>query len=210
MARGAAAACRRGRALWRWPCSGRLQLLLSARLHVCEKGRQSARPGRLVRRLPPRRGPEPPAEGDLAIARAAASEVLTRGGKDASLPWENPQTGARGTVTPLASAYTQDGFICRDFLASYVKNGSEIVDAGRGLPRRTRQVGSAQSAALEALPEARDCQESQTSAGSLAMARCIVAVGGGAPHIATVWAGHCPSMSEWQTCLGGIDDARPL
>ena len=29
-------------------------------------------------------------EGDLAIARAAASEVLARGGKDASLPWENP------------------------------------------------------------------------------------------------------------------------
>ncbi len=65
------------------------------------------------------------AEGDLAIARAAASEVLARGGKDASLPWENPQTGARGTVTPIASAYTQDGFVCRDFLASYVKNGAE-------------------------------------------------------------------------------------
>jgi surface antigen len=65
------------------------------------------------------------AEGDLAIARAAASEVLARGGKDASLPWENPETGARGTVTPIASAYTQDGFVCRDFLASYVKNGSE-------------------------------------------------------------------------------------
>jgi surface antigen len=65
------------------------------------------------------------AEGDLAIARAAASEVLARGGKDASLPWENPQTGARGTVTPIASAYTQDGFVCRDFLASYVKDGTE-------------------------------------------------------------------------------------
>jgi surface antigen len=65
------------------------------------------------------------AEADLAVARAAASEVLSRGGKDASLPWENPQTGARGTVTPIAAAYTQDGFLCRDFLASYVKNGGE-------------------------------------------------------------------------------------
>ena len=64
-------------------------------------------------------------EGDLAIARAAASEVLARGGKDASLPWENPQTGARGTVTPIATAYNQDGFVCRDFLASYVKNSTE-------------------------------------------------------------------------------------
>jgi len=64
-------------------------------------------------------------EGDLAIARAAASEVLARGGKDASLPWENPQTGARGTVTPIATAYNQDGFVCRDFLASYVRNSTE-------------------------------------------------------------------------------------
>jgi hypothetical protein len=68
---------------------------------------------------------EPPADGDLAFARAAVSEVLTRGGQDASMPWENPSTGARGTVTPLASAYDQDGTTCRDFLASYVKNGSE-------------------------------------------------------------------------------------
>jgi surface antigen len=68
---------------------------------------------------------EPPAEADLVIARATASEVLGRGGKDTSAPWENPNTGARGTVTPVASAYTQDGFTCRDFLASYVRAGSE-------------------------------------------------------------------------------------
>ena len=47
--------------------------------------------------------------------------MLARGGKDASAPWENPRTGARGTVTPIASAYTQDGLTCRDFLASYVQ-----------------------------------------------------------------------------------------
>ena len=61
---------------------------------------------------------------DLAYARAAASEVLTRGGKGSSQPWENPETGARGTVTPIATAYTQDGFTCQDFLASYVRAGS--------------------------------------------------------------------------------------
>jgi len=80
----------------------------------------------VVRSAAARQGSGPDmAEGDLAVARAAASEVLSRGGKDASLPWENPQTGARGTVTPIASAYNQDGFVCRDFLASYVKDGSE-------------------------------------------------------------------------------------
>lgn len=66
-----------------------------------------------------------PPESDLVFARAAASEVLGRGAKDASTAWENPQSGARGTVTPIANAYNQDGRLCRDFLASYVKAGSE-------------------------------------------------------------------------------------
>lgn len=66
----------------------------------------------------------PPA-ADLAFTKAAISEVLTRGRKDDSLPWENPATGARGTVTPIASAYTQSGHTCHDFLASYVSGQSE-------------------------------------------------------------------------------------
>ena len=66
-----------------------------------------------------------PTETDLAFARTAASDVLTRGAKDASQPWENPSTGARGSVTPLAQAYTADGRTCRDFLASYVNGKSE-------------------------------------------------------------------------------------
>ena len=68
---------------------------------------------------------EMPPDGDLAYAKAAASDVLTRGGKDASAPWENPRTGARGTVTPIASAYTQDGQTCRDFLASYIQGTAQ-------------------------------------------------------------------------------------
>jgi surface antigen len=66
------------------------------------------------------KAPAMPPEHDLALARKAAREVLRKGEKDASLDWENPATGARGTVTPIASAYTQDGQTCRDFLASYV------------------------------------------------------------------------------------------
>lgn len=66
-----------------------------------------------------------PTEADLALARMAASDVLTKGDKDSSQPWENPATGARGSVTPLAAAYTADGRSCRDFLASYVKDRSE-------------------------------------------------------------------------------------
>jgi 17 kDa outer membrane surface antigen len=81
--------------------------------------------GGSLRLATPRPVVEAPSEGDLTIARAVASDVLTKGDKDVSMSWENPTTGARGTVTPLASAYTQDGNLCRDFLASYVKNGTE-------------------------------------------------------------------------------------
>ena len=73
-----------------------------------------------------------PAETDLDYARAAATQALAIDGKTTSVPWENPQTGARGTVTPIASAYTQDGFICRDFLASYVRQGTESWLQGEG------------------------------------------------------------------------------
>ena len=69
--------------------------------------------------------PRQPTESDLAFARNAASDVLTKGDKDSSQPWENPETGARGSVTPLAQAYSSEGRMCRDFLASYVNGSSE-------------------------------------------------------------------------------------
>ena len=67
-----------------------------------------------------------PTDSDLAFARDAASDVLTKGNKDSSQPWENAKTGAHGSVTPLAKAYTaDDGRNCRDFLASYVNGETE-------------------------------------------------------------------------------------
>jgi hypothetical protein len=70
--------------------------------------------------------PKAPTEADLAFTRTAASDVLTRGDKDASQPWENPDTGARGSVTPIASSYAaEDGRTCRDFLASYVNGDTQ-------------------------------------------------------------------------------------
>ena len=62
---------------------------------------------------------------DLAYAKAAVADLLGRPEKNGSQPWENPSTGARGTVTAVADAYTSDGFQCRDFLASYIRDGSE-------------------------------------------------------------------------------------
>jgi len=63
-------------------------------------------------------------ETDLVFARLAIVEVLGHG-KDVSAPWENPSSGARGSVTPIAQAYTRDGSTCRDFLASYLRQGAE-------------------------------------------------------------------------------------
>jgi surface antigen len=78
-----------------------------------------------VHQTMPRQAGGLPPENDLVVARAAVTELMTRGGKDTSVPWENPHTGARGTITPIASAYNQEGLTCRDFLASYVRDGSE-------------------------------------------------------------------------------------
>lgn len=91
-------------------------------------GEKSETPGSLGTSA---RAAAPTAETDLAFAKAAAADALARTG-DISVPWENPGTGARGTVTPLASSYTQDGFTCRDFLASYIRKGSESWLQGDG------------------------------------------------------------------------------
>jgi hypothetical protein len=69
--------------------------------------------------------PGTPTDGDLASASKVAIEVFAVDRKDISIPWTNPKSGARGMVTPLASSYTQDGFLCRDFLASYVTDANQ-------------------------------------------------------------------------------------
>ncbi len=79
-----------------------------------------------------------PPEGDLVFARAAVSEVMSKGGNDASVSWENPQTGSRGTVTPIATARSEEGATCHEFLASFERAGSsswmqgEACRAGKG------------------------------------------------------------------------------
>jgi surface antigen len=61
-----------------------------------------------------------PSETDLAYARAAAAKALAHGARDASIPWENPHTGAGGNITPLAVVHSEGAATCRDFLASYI------------------------------------------------------------------------------------------
>lgn len=66
-----------------------------------------------------------PSPVDLAYARAAAADALAHDSKGNSVPWRNPQTGVGGNITPLAASHTEDGLPCRDFVASYVRAGSQ-------------------------------------------------------------------------------------
>jgi surface antigen len=62
---------------------------------------------------------------DWSLATVAVREALSRNEDGTSIPWTNPATGTRGTVTPVASAYVQEGSACRTFLASRVGEGKE-------------------------------------------------------------------------------------
>jgi surface antigen len=62
---------------------------------------------------------------DWPLAQAALREALSRTDDGPSVPWNNPASGARGTVTPIASAFDKDGLSCRNFLASHVLDGVE-------------------------------------------------------------------------------------
>jgi surface antigen len=79
----------------------------------------------------------PPSEVDLAYARAAAADVMGHSGKDMSVPWQNPNSGAGGNITPLASSYNEGGQPCRDFLVSYAHDASQ--DWLQGAACRTAQ-----------------------------------------------------------------------
>ncbi len=72
----------------------------------------------------------PEAKLDLSYARTAAAQALSS--RDASLPWQNPHSGARGNITPLATSYSEAGMPCRDFLASYVHGASQDWLEGAG------------------------------------------------------------------------------
>jgi surface antigen len=62
---------------------------------------------------------------DWNIAKAALRDTLGRAEAGASQPWENPTSGSRGTVTPVAAIYEKNGFACRNFIVSHVHDSKE-------------------------------------------------------------------------------------
>ena len=90
-----------------------------------------------------------PSETDLAYARAVAADVVGHGAKDASIPWENPNTGAGGNIT-AARRFLQRGLsdLPRFFGELCARAGAGLV-AGRSLPLGARQMGSQEPAAVQ-------------------------------------------------------------
>ena len=103
-------------------CAYQLQSLMSkddpALDQTASVSQPASEPGRIANAAPP-------SEVDLAYARAAASDALSHSGKDTSVPWQNPNTGAGGNITPLANSYNEGGQPCRDFLASYMHGAAQ-------------------------------------------------------------------------------------
>jgi surface antigen len=62
---------------------------------------------------------------DWAIAKAALREALARTEDGGSVEWQNPITMSRGSVNPVAAAFEQDGFHCRNFLVSHRRGDKE-------------------------------------------------------------------------------------
>jgi surface antigen len=62
---------------------------------------------------------------DWTVAMAALREALGRKEDGASIPWQNPTTSSRGTVSPVSAAFVQDGFNCRNFMVSHFKTERE-------------------------------------------------------------------------------------
>ena len=63
--------------------------------------------------------------GRPRLCAGGDAQALAQAGNDGSLPWQNPETGAGGNVTPFTVSYNEGGLFCRYFLASYVHAESQ-------------------------------------------------------------------------------------
>ena len=61
---------------------------------------------------------------DLEAASAVTAAILEHDDQ-MSGPWQNPLTGAHGTITPVAATYRDGRYECHAFLASYVRANGE-------------------------------------------------------------------------------------
>jgi surface antigen len=68
---------------------------------------------------------------DWTRARAAVDVALSEPPDGKPSPWENPASGLKGTVTPVASAYAADRQTCHAFVANLVESAATHWYQGR-------------------------------------------------------------------------------
>ncbi|MEI2735209.1 MAG: RT0821/Lpp0805 family surface protein [Rhodoblastus sp.] len=67
---------------------------------------------------------------DWRRARAALATALDPQGNGATVAWDNPQSGRKGTFIPVAAPFPEDGQVCRAFIAKV--DGGEIKEIVQG------------------------------------------------------------------------------
>jgi surface antigen len=102
-------------------------VLLAASLAGCSVAVPNAAPTALARGDDgptgsiPKKAPETISRAldaeDWRRAAAAMGTALDPQGSGASVNWDNPQSGAKGSFTPVGQPYPLDGKVCRAFLA---------------------------------------------------------------------------------------------
>ncbi len=60
---------------------------------------------------------------DLAMMNHTTNRALSQAGNGTTYSWQNPGTGARGSVTPRSSFHNDDGTNCREFSQSVNAKG---------------------------------------------------------------------------------------
>jgi surface antigen len=55
---------------------------------------------------------------DWRLARIALESAMGTGGNGAAVPWNNPNSGLKGSFTPVGDAYATDTGTCRGFQAA--------------------------------------------------------------------------------------------
>lgn len=72
-------------------------------------------------------------------ALAALSTALDPQGSGASVKWDNPQTGAKGSFTPVGQPYPLEGMICRAFHADIAVNETQESLEGAACREKTAE-----------------------------------------------------------------------
>ncbi len=105
-------------------------MLGSARATTDVTGAIPKSPPKLSRALDPE---------DHRRAIAAMSTALDPQGSGMSVNWDNPETGAKGSFTPIGQPYPLEGMICRAFHADIAVNETQESLQGAACREKTAE-----------------------------------------------------------------------